>query len=275
MPPFKILFDLFLDKGSEISNTLKNTDVLWTEIEQLCRSKYEYVRKRLNNLAIKAIIYIFLTKMIIALILEYPLSLRIFGEVNIIALIINTIFPPILIFAIVGLTGLPGFENTKKIYNRIIDIINADKTFEKTISFITKQSKPKRPTLVFGFTVFYTFTFFITFYFLYIVLTYLGFNLLSQGVFVFFVTLVSYFGYRIRQIAKQYKFKEEEDFFRPFLDIFFMPILSVGKFLSRGLSKLNFFTVLFDFFIEAPFKLFIEVGEEWISFVRSKKEEIE
>jgi hypothetical protein len=213
--------------------------------------------------------------MLIALILEYPLSLKIYNEVNLISLLINTVFPPILMFLIVGFTAIPGFENTKKLYNRIIEIINEDRSFEKTVSFITKQSKPKRPTLIFGFTIFYAFTFFITFYLLNIILTFLGFNLLSQIIFVFFITLVSYFGYRIRQIAKQYKLKDEEGFFKPFLDIFFMPILSVGRSLSRGLAKLNFFTVLFDFFIEAPFKLIIEIVEEWISFVRSKKEEIE
>jgi hypothetical protein len=54
-----------------------------------------------------------------------------------------------------------------------------------------------------------------------------------------------------------------------------MPILSLGQLLSRGLSKLNFLSVFFDFIIEAPFKLVIEVIEEWISFVRTKRDEIE
>jgi hypothetical protein len=53
-----------------------------------------------------------------------------------------------------------------------------------------------------------------------------------------------------------------------------MPILSVGKFLSRSLSHLNFITFIFDFIIEAPFKMIIEVIEEWISFVRQKRDEI-
>ena len=54
-----------------------------------------------------------------------------------------------------------------------------------------------------------------------------------------------------------------------------MPILSLGQILSRGLAKLNFLTAFFDFIIEAPFKLVIEVIEEWISFVRAKREEID
>jgi hypothetical protein len=71
-----------------------------------------------------------------------------------------------------------------------------------------------------------------------------------------------------------YRLIEKTSFFTPIVDFFFMPILSLGKVFSEGVSKLNFFTFIFDFIIEAPFKLIIEVIEEWISFVKQKKEEI-
>jgi hypothetical protein len=67
---------------------------------------------------------------------------------------------------------------------------------------------------------------------------------------------------------------EKESFARPFIDFFFMPVLSLGKLLSTSLSRINFLTFIFDVLIEAPFKLIIEVVEEWISFVRNKREEI-
>jgi len=275
IPPFRILFQLFNKEGKTIERVIKDESELWREVEKLCREKYEQVKSRLNNLALKAIIYIFLTKMIVAFIIEYPVSLYYFGEVNYLALTINTIFPPFLMFLLIGLTKTPNDENTKRLYDRIKDIVDADRSFESTVSFITKKPKARRPALIFGFTVFYTFTFFITFVFLYLFLDFLGFNIISQIIFVLFVSLVSYFAYRIRNVAKQYTLKESEGIFRPFFDIFFMPILSLGQFLSRGLAKLNFLTVFLDFIIEAPFKLVIEVVEEWISFVRSKREEIE
>jgi hypothetical protein len=53
-----------------------------------------------------------------------------------------------------------------------------------------------------------------------------------------------------------------------------MPILSIGKFLSQEIARLNFFIFIFDFLIEAPFKFIFEIIEEWISFVRKRKEEI-
>ncbi len=274
MPPFHILFELFKKHASKTEAILQDKSKLWTEVEQLCREKYEQTKKRLSNLAVKAVIYIFITKMLFVLILEHPLSIILYNEVNYFALAINTIFPPLLMFIIISLTKIPGEDNTKRLYERIVDIVDADKTFEKAVSFITKKRKVRRPILIFGFTIFYTLTFFITFSLLYELLSLLRFNLVSQAVFVFFVSLITFFAYRIRLIAKEYQLQEKESFFRPFIDFFFMPILSLGKFLSSSLAKINIFGAMFDFLIEAPFKLLIEVVEEWISFVRSKREEI-
>jgi hypothetical protein len=43
---------------------------------------------------------------------------------------------------------------------------------------------------------------------------------------------------------------------------------------NKGVAKINIFTVIFDFFIEAPFKLIIDIVEEWIKFTKDRKEEI-
>ncbi len=275
IPPFKLFFDLFKAKGLETEEILQDKNILWTHIEQIAREKYAQTGARLRNLAIKAIIYIFITKAIFALILEYPLSIYFYNQAHIFSLIINTIFPPALMFIFIGLTRVPGGDNTKRLFQRIKNIVDADKSFEKTISFISKRTRVRRPLLIFSFTIFYAMTFFITFTLLYELLSLLNFNLVSQAVFVFFVSLVTFFAYRIMQIAKEYQLKEKEGFFQPFGDFFFMPILSVGRILSRGIAKLNFFGAFFDFLIEAPFKFLIEVVEEWISFVRSKREEID
>ncbi len=276
IPPFNILFEIFKKNGEQTENILEDKNRLWIEVEQIAQAKYAQTRSRLNSLAIKAIIYIFVTKMLFALILEYPLSLAFYHEVSYFSLAINSVFPPLLMFIIIGLTKIPGADNTKRLFARLVNIIDANRSFETAISFVIKkrQAKARRPLLVFFFTIVYILTFFITFDLLHALLKLLQFNLVSEAIFLFFISIVSFFAYRIRQIAKEYQVKESESFIRPFVDFFFLPILWVGKFLSRGLAKLNFFTFIFDFIIEAPFKLVFDVIEEWIRFVRSKKDEI-
>ena len=274
IPPFLILFDILKKKTKEVKNVLQNRSKLWSEVDQTCRQKYQQTGSRLRNLAIKAFIYIFLTKMVLALILEYPASLYFYNEVNITAIVINSIFPPLLMLVIVLFFRLPGEENTRNIFQRIVDIIDADKSFETQIAYIPKKPRLRRPLLIFGFTVFYSLTFIITLLLIYEVLTILKFNSISQLVFIFFVSVVTFFSYRIKQIVNEYRLQEKESILTPLIDFFFMPILSLGKFFSQEISRLNFFIFIFDFLIEAPFKLVFEVVEEWISFVRQRKEEI-
>lgn len=274
LPPYLILFSLINDKFDQIDEILKDKQKLWEEVELICRQKYQGIHSRLINLAIRSFIYIFLTKMVFALILEFPLSKYFYGEVNQTSILINTLFPPILMLAIIMFFQLPGAKNTQKIYQRIIDIINQDPSFETKPVIIKKYQKQKKPLLIFGFTIFYTLTFIITLLLIYEVLSSLHFNFISQVIFIFFVSLVTFFSYRIKQFVNEYKLEDKESIFTPIFDFFFMPILSLGKWLSQEVARLNFFIFIFDFIIETPFKLLFEVVEEWIAFVRKRKEEI-
>ena len=76
-------------------------------MEQLCREKYAFTQDKLRILALKAIVYIFITKMLLAFIIEYPVSLFIYGTVDYFSLIINTIIPPLLMFLIATFTKIP------------------------------------------------------------------------------------------------------------------------------------------------------------------------
>ena len=274
LPPFLILFALIKNKSNELQTILTNKEKLWNEVDQTCRDKYQQLGTRIRILAVRSFIYILLTKMIFAIILEIPVSNYFYGEVSRNAIIINSIFPPILMVIILSFFKIPGEENTRKIYHRLIDIINEDKIFETRVAFVPKKSAPKRPILIFGFTIFYTFTFLVTLSLIYEGLTYIQFNLVSQAIFIFFVSVVTFFSYRIRQITKELRLEEKPSILSPVVDFFFMPLLALGKFFSSEIAKLNFFIFIFDFIIEAPFKLIFEVVEEWISFVRKRKEEI-
>lgn len=274
LPPFLIIFSIIRETKGNLKELFSDKNKLWARVEQVARDKYAQVRSRLNVLAFRSLIYIFITKMVFALILEVPVSQILYNHVNYLAIGINSLAPPIFMLFIILSVSVPGDDNTKRLFFRIVDIIDRDSTFEKTTAFITKKVKSRRPILLFGFTVLYLSTFIVTLYLIHLMLQLVHFNLLSEALFIFFISVVAFFAYRIKQIANMYRLTEKGSFFSPVVDFFFMPILSLGKLFSEGVSKINFFIVLFDFIIEAPFKLIIEVIEEWINFVRQRKEEI-
>lgn len=273
LPPFLILFDIIDRKQKEMTHILKDKTTLWKEVEETCHDKYEQVAKRLRGLAIRSLIYIFFTKMLIALILEYPISQYFYGEAHTTSIVINTLTPPILMLIIVLFFKLPDSENTRRVFNRIINIVNEDKLFETQVAYMRKKVD-KNSLRVFMFTMVYSITFFITLYLIHLGLDLLNFNMISQALFIFFISVVSFFSYRIKQVTSEYKLSEKEGFLEPVIDFFFLPILSLGKFFSNEIARLNLFIVIFDFIIETPFKMIIDVFEEWVRFVRARKEEI-
>jgi hypothetical protein len=89
------------------------------------------------------------------------------------------------------------------------------------------------------------------------------------------LTLVSFFSLRIRKVAKEmYIVENKESIFSFVMDFFYVPIIEVGKFLNEKFSRINFFVFVLDFIIEAPFKIFVDIAEQWTKYVKERKEEI-
>ena len=87
--------------------------------------------------------------------------------------------------------------------------------------------------------------------------------------------MVLLFGSRVRFTASQLSITpEREGLIKQIIDNLSLPFLSMGVYLSKGIAKLNFLTILLDFLIEAPLKIIVEVIEEWTSFIREKREEV-
>ena len=83
LPPFSILFATMNRNLQNADEVLTNKDLLWSKVDQICREKYQQTGNRLRSLGIRSLIYIFLTKMIFAIALEWPLSIYLYKEVNI------------------------------------------------------------------------------------------------------------------------------------------------------------------------------------------------
>ena len=54
----------------------------------------------------------------------------------------------------------------------------------------------------------------------------------------------------------------------------YYPIVAVGKWLTEKFSRINVFVFVLDFIIEAPFKIFVDIAEQWTKYVKERKEEI-
>ena len=107
------------------------------------------------------------------------------------------------------------------------------------------------------------------------VLTQLQFHVIDIGIFLLFLILVLYFGFRIRHNANRMRFSDtKESFLRTLIELFFLPLVSVGRWMSVRFESINIALLFLDFFIEAPLRLILRFFDTFSSFVEKKREEI-
>ncbi|OGL63997.1 hypothetical protein A2839_03940 [Candidatus Uhrbacteria bacterium RIFCSPHIGHO2_01_FULL_47_10] len=184
----------------------------------------------------------------------------------------NILFPPFLL-ALIGLSvRIPEKKNTAD----ILDELHAFLGMGEETTFVFKQKNQRAfGVLWWIFHTLYAVAFFGVTALIVSFLRQFGFNSLSTGFFIFFLSLVAYFGIRIRNTRRELLLIENHrGFFLILGDILFLPIVRVGRWISMRAPRVNIFLFFFDFIIEAPFKALVEIIENWLAFLREKREEI-
>lgn len=274
VPPFLLLRDFFTDVGPDAKQYIDDPKKFDDKLTELAIRRYNETGQKVRRAMVRSFIYIFLTKMLFAIALEAPYDMYVLKKLAVIPLVVNTLFPPIMLFLVAGLFNVPGADNTRRLIDRIHKLIYHYDEIQKEGDTFNEKQRVRRPVLMGGFSFIYLITFAITFGLINIALTALQFSIPSKIIFVFFSALVSFFAYRIRHSAKEYEMIDRQGLLEPLMDFFLMPVLQAGQFLSKEIAKINIFIFIFDFILEAPLKTIFEVVEEWIRFVRLKKEEI-
>lgn len=278
LAPFLILEDIFkldLDKTKEV---LGDGEKLEQKIREFAKQRYRSVGERLRRSAVRSIIYVFVTKIAIALFLEVPYEMKFFGEVSYRNLGINILFPPLLMFFSVMNVKTPTEKNTQKIIWEIMKVVygrSHEESGGHPVYKLKKSIFKKEKVLDSLFQMFYTFMFVVPLVVVIWLLDKMDFNLLSGGIFILFLSTISFFATRLRLIARELLVVDSREGILAIIqDFFSLPFIKFGRWLSLRFSRVNVFVFVLDFIIEAPFKTFIEILEQWISFLRKKREEI-
>jgi hypothetical protein len=239
-------------------------------------SRYKAFRKKLYRVVGRAVLFLFITKMLLALILELPYDVYILGGIEYLPLGINIAFHPIFL-AIIGITiRIPTKRNTARVIDLVRSVVNEDET-EARMEVIFRIKRPwTQGVLGKVFTTMYTFTFLLTYGLIgWFLATVLDFNALSISLFLFFFSLVTFFGIKIRQSVHELLVVQRQGgVIGTLFDFFLLPVVRVGRWISLQSPKVNVFIFFLDFIVEAPFKLAIEMVEGWVAFTREKKEEL-
>ena len=269
---FHALKDIAIKIANEFDDIFLNKKRLAAELEEVCSQYYRGSRRRLYRSAVRSTIYIFLTKILLALLAEAPAEQFIFGVVATTPLIINTAFPPALMFLLTVTTRFPGKLNTQRVGQFLTAILYGE---EKRL--FPQVKKPASSSLfsIGLFSFFYLLTFTLTFGGIIWALSKINFTFIGIAFFLLFLTIVSFFAIRIRQPVQDLFISDRrENILLVLINFFSLPILRVGQFISLTSARLNVFLYLFDYLLEAPFKSFLRLAEDVLGFFREQREDI-
>ncbi|WKZ26112.1 MAG: hypothetical protein QY322_02255 [bacterium] len=271
IPPFNLLKDYIKEHTDELIDLIEKPDELNLSLIGFLEVKYKENTDKVLRASKRSIVYIFLTKMLFALLIEVPFDI-LMGSINYLVLSINILFPPSLMILFNSQVKLPEKENSELVIERINSYLYADNQSSGAEKIEINKTKTKIEE------VFY-YIFIVTSGILLISIIYflniLGFNPINQMIFMFFLSVVSFFAYRVREISNDFLLEETSNssLIETLIDYLFLPIIKIGQWLSMQVSKINILSYIFDVIIEAPLKTFIEIFEQWLHFVRVKKEE--
>ncbi|MBF8250034.1 MAG: hypothetical protein HW400_635 [Candidatus Levybacteria bacterium] len=274
LPPFLIFAEVLRRERGGIRTLISNATEFRNSIFVTAEARYKTISSKVRTAIVRSVIFILLSKFIFAFSVEATYDNIVLGHIEWNSLVINIISPPLLMVIASLFIRTPDINNTKRIYDRIMSILFVEKPELDRPLILSLKPERKHPVLNSIFTILWWGSFVLIFYYMSRTLTDFKFSPASQGVFIFFVAIISFLTYRIRQTAYSYTIQIRQNFLSPVSDFLFMPIIRIGRRLTEGLSHINIFIYVFDYLIETPFKEIFGFLEQWFFFLQTKREEM-
>ncbi len=271
--PYLLLGDIISEEPMEIKEKISKPEVLETLIRKVYNKRVKTLKSRLARAAFYSTLSIFLTNIIALLVIEIPFNKYVTGYYfNFLAMGIDIFIPTLLMFFLVVTIKPPKKGNLEQTIMEIMKIVYQRE--KKDVYEI--RTFPKK-SFVFNVIIklFYLLGFCIIIGLIMWGLYQIHFPPLSYLIFIIFFSLIAFAGAKIRQRAKELEVIEEKETFSSFLvDLFAVPVIQLGKWLTSHWKKYNIIAVFFTALIDMPFVVFVEFLEQWRYFLKKKKEKI-
>ena len=269
--PIVLLRDMYFYNPIRFREVMTNQDSFINYSHTVLIDQLKQTDSRIQTAAFRSVVYVFLTKMLVGLLLEIPVDKLLYGHLNYFALLINLLVPPLVMMLMAQNVSLPNSSEQKILSDKAWQIISDFDSLKNDRDLFRVYSQYGWSYYLFS--GLYTIVFVAIFVVLFYVLSKLRISFVSQGLFVFFLCLVSFFAYRIRQIANLYYYNPTRRG-GALGEMFMLPIVVVGGYLSRGISYLNVIAFVFDFILEAPIKILLRFLDHWAQFLSLKRDEV-
>ncbi|MBI5452932.1 hypothetical protein HY945_05740 [Candidatus Gottesmanbacteria bacterium] len=271
---FIVLEDILNSDTGNLKTMLENAEELEKAVFAAALVRYNSISSKVKRAVVRSVLFILLTKVGFAFAVEGTYEKFMYGHVIWSSMALNIAIPPILMIVVSLFICTPKEDNTRVILEYINQLLYHENP-QLGNRLITVRAQKKNQVLHLVFDILWLCTFVISFGGIVLILTQLQFNIVSQFIFTFFLAIVSFLAYRISMLAGLYRVGDRQGLLTLLTDFLFMPIIKVGSKLTQSIRQINIFLYMFDFFIEAPFKLLFAFFDQWFYYLHAKTEELE
>ncbi len=271
--PYLIIGDILRDNPKKAKEILSDPEKAEKKIVEYYQKRVDKMKGRLYRAAMYTTVSIFITNVAALLAIEIPFSRYIgIGEFTPLVVAIDVLVPTLLM-ALLVITVSPPPEKNKKMV--VLETMKVLYKREREDTHLIRGSKRKKPALYFAVSVFYAICFLISVGAIVWLLSLINFPLLSYFIFIIFLSLIAFAGVKIRERAKElYMIETKDNFLTVIVDLFALPVVQLGKWLTARWEKYNILSVFFTALLDMPFKFFIEILDHWRDYLKEKKEGI-
>ncbi len=265
---FRVLWQM-IEHHEDLAQLLSSRERFLSAYEAQIETTYESISKRIAKGIVKSVIFLFITKVVIGVLIEVPYDIVVRGAVVWLPLMINLLFPPLYMILLSNTLLLPGPANTAALTDNIDALLFASsdkanvggRVRTGSYGWPYKLAYALFILLVIGATTFGLYQ--------------LGFSILHLIIFFVFLSAASFLGFSLSRLVREIEaidsYQGGVTMFRDFL---YMPFVMIGRWMSEKYAKINLVASILDMVIELPLKTVLKLIRQWGAFMSDQKDRL-
>lgn len=253
---------------SSVLDKVSSPDELKDLIKEVYEKRLSTLKSRLLRAANYSTLSIFLAGSISLFIIEVPIAKLFLGRFSLLAMFVDIMLPTVFMFILVALIRPPSKKNFERVVEEINKIVYADVSGEAYELFLNKR---RRFLLNFIFGMIYFGAGILSMVFIFWVFKVAHVPWTSLYIDTANIAVIIFAAMVIKQRAKELTIEEDTTFGESLIDVFSIPIAKLGQWFASKWKEYNFVSVFFTALVDMPFSTFIEIIEEWRSYIKDRK----
>ena len=266
--PLRVLWRMIVS-DDKLPEVIDNRKKFLDAFEQQVSQEYSRISSRINRAVIRSVIFLIITKVLIGVAIEVPYDLMVHGEVLLLPLAINLLFPPIYMILLRLTLVLPGKANTKALVERI------DKMLYGSNNTVLGKLDIGQKRYSMAFSVIYGVISLVILALVIWALVMLQFSFVYIIILIIFVSTASFLSFRLGHMVRELELvRSRSNGVTMIRDFIYMPFVVIGQWMSDKYSKLNIITIILDLIIEMPLKTSLRLLRQWTAFIDDRKDNL-